>query len=38
VVHLDVRKKIADLKLPGMPHLGSGITWKYAPPAAPSAA
>jgi mono/diheme cytochrome c family protein/WD40 repeat protein len=31
VVHLDVRKKIADLKLPGMPHLGSGITWKYAP-------
>ncbi|MBN8476666.1 cytochrome D1 domain-containing protein [Sulfuritalea sp.] len=32
VVHLDVRKKIADLKLPGMPHLGSGITWKYAPP------
>jgi hypothetical protein len=33
VVHLDVRKKIADLKLPGMPHLGSGITWKYAPPA-----
>jgi WD40 repeat protein/cytochrome c553 len=32
VVHLDVRKKIADLKLPGMPHLGSGITWKYRPP------
>ncbi len=32
VVHLDVRKKIADLKLPGMPHLGSGITWKYVPP------
>jgi mono/diheme cytochrome c family protein/DNA-binding beta-propeller fold protein YncE len=31
VVHLDVRKKIADLKLPGMPHLGSGITWKYTP-------
>jgi hypothetical protein len=29
VVNLDVRKKIADLKLPGMPHLGSGITWKY---------
>jgi WD40 repeat protein/cytochrome c553 len=32
VVNLDVRKKIADLKLPGMPHLGSGITWQYAPP------
>ncbi|BAO30319.1 cytochrome d1, heme region [Sulfuritalea hydrogenivorans sk43H] len=32
VVHLDVRKKIADLKLPGMPHLGSGITWNYKPP------
>ena len=32
VVHLDVRKKIADLKLPGMPHLGSGITWSYRPP------
>ena len=29
VVHLDVRKKIADLKLPGMPHLGSGITWDW---------
>lgn len=27
VVHLDVRRKIADLALPGMPHLGSGITW-----------
>ncbi|MCF8197582.1 MAG: nitrite reductase [Sulfuritalea sp.] len=32
VVHLDVRKKIADLNLPGMPHLGSGITWDYHPP------
>ncbi|MCX7167403.1 MAG: c-type cytochrome [Rhodocyclales bacterium] len=32
VVNLDVRKKIADLKLPGMPHLGSGITWNYRPP------
>ena len=31
VVHLDVRKKIADLKLPGMPHLDSGITWNYRP-------
>jgi DNA-binding beta-propeller fold protein YncE/cytochrome c553 len=28
VVNLDARKKIADLSLPGMPHLGSGITWK----------
>lgn len=27
VVHLDVRRKIATLDLPGMPHLGSGITW-----------
>ncbi len=29
VVNLDVRRKIADLDLPGMPHLGSGITWEY---------
>ncbi|MEW5889939.1 MAG: cytochrome D1 domain-containing protein [Pseudomonadota bacterium] len=29
VVHLDVRRKIASLDLPGMPHLGSGITWDY---------
>jgi len=29
VVHLDVRRKIADLDLPGMPHLGSGITFTY---------
>ena len=28
VVNLDVRRKIADLDLPGMPHLGSGITWQ----------
>jgi len=28
VVHLDVRRKIADLELDGMPHLGSGITWE----------
>ncbi len=28
VVNLDVRKKIADLPLAGMPHLGSGITWE----------
>ena len=29
VINLDVRRKIADLDLPGMPHLGSGITWDY---------
>jgi DNA-binding beta-propeller fold protein YncE len=29
VVNLDIRKKIADLSLPGMPHLGSGTTWKW---------
>jgi mono/diheme cytochrome c family protein/DNA-binding beta-propeller fold protein YncE len=29
VVHLDVRRKIADLDLPGMPHLGSGITFEH---------
>jgi DNA-binding beta-propeller fold protein YncE/cytochrome c553 len=29
VVNLDVRKKIADLQMPGMPHLGSGITWTW---------
>ncbi len=29
VVNLDVRKKIADLELPGMPHLGSGIGWQW---------
>lgn len=29
VVNLDVRKKIADLQLPGMPHLGSGITFDW---------
>ena len=28
VVNLDARSKIADLDLPGMPHLGSGITWQ----------
>jgi hypothetical protein len=28
VVNLDARRKIADLDLPGMPHLGSGITWQ----------
>ncbi len=29
VINLDVRRKIATLDLPGMPHLGSGITWEY---------
>ena len=27
VVHLDVGREIATLPLPGMPHLGSGISW-----------
>jgi len=27
VVHLDVRRRIATLELPGLPHLGSGVTW-----------
>jgi hypothetical protein len=29
VVNLDARKKIADLAMPGMPHLGSGITFDW---------
>lgn len=29
VVNLDIRKKVADLVLAGMPHLGSGITWQW---------
>ena len=29
VVNLDVRRKIADLPLAGMPHLGSGITFEH---------
>ncbi len=29
VVNLLVGRKIAEIDLPGMPHLGSGITWKY---------
>ena len=29
VVNLDVRRSIAELDIPGMPHLGSGITWDY---------
>jgi mono/diheme cytochrome c family protein len=30
VVNLDVRREIAELPLPGLPHLGSGITWEHA--------
>ena len=29
VVDLNLGKKVADLDLPGMPHLGSGISWQY---------
>jgi len=29
VYNLNVRRKIADLELDGLPHLGSGITWKW---------
>lgn len=29
VVNLDVRRKVADLQLTGLPHLGSGISWLY---------
>ncbi len=29
VLDLDSGRKIAELALPGMPHLGSGITWDY---------
>lgn len=29
VIDLDSGEKIAELELPGMPHLGSGITWSY---------
>ena len=29
VVNLDARRRIAALPLPGMPHLGSGITFEY---------
>ncbi len=29
VVNLDVRRRIAELPLPGLPHLGSGISWEY---------
>lgn len=29
VVNLNVGRKIADVDLPGLPHLGSGISWAY---------
>ena len=29
IVDLDIKRKIASVELPGMPHLGSGITWNY---------
>lgn len=29
VVDLDLKRKVATIDLPGMPHLGSGITWDY---------
>ena len=29
VVNLDVRRKIASIDIPGMPHLASGITWRH---------
>jgi DNA-binding beta-propeller fold protein YncE/cytochrome c553 len=29
VVNLDVRRRIAEVPLPGLPHLGSGITWQW---------
>jgi WD40 repeat protein len=32
VVNLNVRRKIADLDISGMPHLGSGITWQWKDP------
>lgn len=28
VINLNIRRKVADLDLTGMPHLGSGITWE----------
>ncbi|MCL2657625.1 MAG: nitrite reductase [Betaproteobacteria bacterium] len=32
IINLNVRKKIADLDISGMPHLGSGITWEWKNP------
>ncbi|MCR4301895.1 MAG: nitrite reductase [Sulfuricaulis sp.] len=28
IINLDVRRRVATIDLPGMPHLGSGITWE----------
>lgn len=28
-IELDTGRKLADLAIPGMPHLGSGISWQY---------
>ncbi|MDE2076001.1 MAG: c-type cytochrome [Burkholderiales bacterium] len=32
VISLDARRAIAHIDLPGMPHLGSGITWPWTAP------
>ena len=32
VVSLDARRRITSIDLPGMPHLGSGITWAWTAP------
>lgn len=29
VINLNIARKIASIELPGMPHLGSGISWNY---------
>ena len=29
VISLDARQRVAELNVPGMPHLGSGITWQW---------
>lgn len=29
VINLNIRRKVAELELTGLPHLGSGITWEY---------
>jgi hypothetical protein len=29
VIDLDSGRKVAEIELPGMPHLGSGITWEW---------
>lgn len=32
VISLDARRALANIDLPGMPHLGSGITWPWTAP------